>query len=73
LTAGALCAPAAAVAITASNVETRMRPPKFMNRKLQRVELANLDFIRFFSSCKPCRPQRHPNANAFLAMRLLTG
>ena len=31
-----------------------------MCRKLQRIEVANLDFIRFFSSCRPCRPQRHP-------------
>lgn len=23
--------------------------------------VANLDFIRFFSSCRPYRPQRHPN------------
>jgi hypothetical protein len=36
-----------------------------MCRKLQRIEVANLDFIRFFSSCRPCRPQRHPNANTF--------
>src|SRR6202050_1837968 len=28
--------------------------------------------IRFFSSCMPCRPQRHRNANTFLAMLLLT-
>src|SRR5580692_4353430 len=58
--AGALCAPAAAVTTTASNVETRMRPPRFMDRKLQRIEVANLDFIRFFSSfsCRPCRPQQ---------------
>ena len=45
---------------------------RFMRRKLQRIEVANLDFIRFFSSCTPCRPQRHPNANKFLAMLLLT-
>jgi hypothetical protein len=44
-----------------------------MYRKLQRIEFANLDFIRFFSSCSPCRSQRHPNADTFLAMRLLTG
>jgi len=43
-----------------------------MYRKLQRIEAANLDFIRFFSSCRPCRPQRHPNANTFLAILLLT-
>ena len=49
-----------------------MRPPRFMSRKLQRIEVANLDFIRFFSSCRSCRPQRHPNANTFLAMLLLT-
>src|SRR5580700_3341850 len=49
-----------------------MRPPRFMYRKLQRIEVANLDFIRFCSSCRPCRPQRHPNANTFLAMLLLT-
>jgi hypothetical protein len=49
-----------------------MRPPRFMYRKLERIEVANLDFIRFFSSCTPCRPQRHPNANTFLAMLLLT-
>ena len=30
LTAGALCAPAAAVTITASNEEARMRAPRFM-------------------------------------------
>src|ERR1700681_4022916 len=46
-------------------------PPRFMCRKLQGIEV-NLDFIRFFSSCRPCRPQRHPNANTFLAMFLLT-
>jgi hypothetical protein len=34
--------------------------------------IANLDFIRFFSSCRSCRPQRHLNANTFLAMLLLT-
>src|SRR5439155_3035026 len=61
LTAEALCAPAAAVTITASNVETRMRLPRFMYRKLQRIEFANLDFIRFFSSCSLCRSQRHLN------------
>src|SRR5258706_8272211 len=49
-----------------------MRPLRFMYRKLERIEVANLDFIRFFSSCKPCRPQRHLNANTFLAMFLLT-
>jgi len=43
-----------------------------MYRKLWRIEGANLDFIRFFSSCTPCRRQRHPNANTFLAMLLLT-
>ena len=26
------------------------------------------DFTRFFSSCRPCGPRRHPNANTFLAM-----
>jgi hypothetical protein len=34
--------------------------------------IANLDFIRFFSSCRSCRPHRHLNANTFLAMLLLT-
>src|SRR5271156_4510299 len=29
-----------------------MRPPSFMY-------VANLDFICFFSSCRPCRPQHH--------------
>jgi hypothetical protein len=43
-----------------------------MYRKLWLTEVANLDFIRFFSSCTPYRPQRHPNANTFLAMLLLT-
>jgi len=43
-----------------------------MHRKLQRIEVAHLDFIRFFSSCRPCRPQRHPNANTFLVMLVLT-
>jgi hypothetical protein len=43
-----------------------------MHRKLLRFEATNLDFIRFFSSCRSCRPQRHPNANTFLAMLLLT-
>jgi hypothetical protein len=43
-----------------------------MYRKLESIEVANLDFIRFFSSCKPCRPQRHPKANTFLAMLPLT-
>src|SRR5216684_6185928 len=56
------------VTITATNVETRMRSPRFMRRKLERIEVANLDFIRFFSSCRPCRPHRHPKANTFLAM-----
>jgi len=42
-----------------------------MYRKLERIEVANLDFIRFFSSCTPCRPQRHPNANTFLAMHIV--
>ena len=37
--------------------------PRFMRRKLQRIEVANLDFIRFFSSYTPRRPQRHRNAN----------
>src|SRR6202035_4774739 len=60
------------VTITAPNVETRMRLPRFMYRELERIEVANLDFIRFFSCCRPCRPQRHPNANTFLAMLLLT-
>ena len=45
-----------------------MRPLRFMYRKLERIEVANLDFIRFFSSCRPCRPQRHRNANRFLVM-----
>src|SRR5260221_14012886 len=45
-----------------------MRLPRFMYRKLWRIEGANLDFIRFFTSCGHCRPQRHPNANTFLAM-----
>ena len=49
-----------------------MRPLRFMYRKLERIEVANLDFIRFFSSCRPCRPQRHPKAYTFLAMLLLT-
>src|SRR5260370_32975986 len=66
--AGALCVPAAAVTITASNVQTRMRPPRFMYRKLERIEVANLDFIRLLSSCTPCRRQRDPNANTFLAL-----
>jgi hypothetical protein len=43
-----------------------------MFRKLQSIEVAILDFIRFFSSCRPCRPQRHPNANTLLAMLLRT-
>jgi hypothetical protein len=37
----------------------------------RRFEATNLDFIRFFSSCRPGWPQRHPNANTFLAMLLL--
>ena len=49
-----------------------MHPLRFMYRKLEHIEVANLDFIHFFSSCRPCRPQRHPNTNAFLAMLLLT-
>ena len=28
-------------------------PLRFMYRKLRRIEVANLDFIRFFSSCRP--------------------
>ena len=77
LAEGPLCAPAVAVTITASNVETGMRPLRFMDRKVERIEVANLDFIRFFSirffsSCGPCRPQRHPKANTFLAMLVLT-
>ena len=32
-----------------------MRPLRFMYRKLERIEVANLDFIRCFSSCH----QRH--------------
>ena len=31
-----------------------------MGRKLPRIEVVNLDFIRFFSSCRPCRRQRIP-------------
>src|SRR5579863_899499 len=54
LMAGALCAPAAAVVITASNAETRMCPPRFLCRKLQHIEVPSLDFIRFSSSCKRC-------------------
>jgi hypothetical protein len=43
-----------------------------MCRKQQRIEVANLDFTRFFSSYRPCRPQRHPIADTLLAMLLLT-
>src|SRR5215472_12549510 len=69
---GALCVPAAAATITASNAETRMRPPRFMRKNRQSIEVANLDFIRIFSPCRLCRSQRHPKrAHSVLSQNLL--
>jgi len=39
-----------------------------MYRKLERIEVANLDFIRFFSSLYALSATASSNANTFLAM-----
>src|SRR4029077_10107835 len=53
--------------MTASNVETRMRALRFMFRKLERIEVANLDFMPFFPLVGPVG-HSVSRADTFLAM-----